>query len=157
MADSPEPSPEDVARQARQHVRSLRAAGIEWVPAVDEAADALSAADITAAAAAPVLQSSLFAAGPDADESRAPAQRRHELEVLAGHVAGCTRCAELVATRTQTVFGVGPPDPALCFVGEAPGGDEDRQGEPFVGQAGQLLNRIISACGLRREEVYICN
>jgi DNA polymerase len=77
--------------------------------------------------------------------------------MLTQTVAGCTRCAELVATRTQTVFGVGLLDPPLCFIGEAPGADEDRQGEPFVGQAGQLLNRIIAACGLRRDEVYICN
>jgi DNA polymerase len=62
-----------------------------------------------------------------------------------------------VANRTQTVFGVGRPDVELCFVGEAPGVDEDAQGEPFVGAAGQLLNRIIAACGMKREDVYICN
>jgi DNA polymerase len=84
-------------------------------------------------------------------------QRRHELKVLAGKVSGCTRCAELAATRTQTVFGVGPIGAELCFIGEAPGADEDAQGEPFVGAAGQLLNRIIAACGMKREEVYICN
>src|SRR5262249_16448961 len=61
------------------------------------------------------------------------------------------------STRTQTVFGVGKLDPDICFVGEAPGADEDAQGEPFVGAAGQLLNRIISACGMKREDVYICN
>jgi DNA polymerase len=55
------------------------------------------------------------------------------------------------------VFGVGPFSPELCFIGEAPGADEDRQGEPFVGAAGQLLNRIIAAMGMKREEVYICN
>ena len=60
-------------------------------------------------------------------------------------------------SRSQTVFGVGPLDPELCFVGEAPGADEDQRGEPFVGEAGQLLNRIIAACGMKREEVYICN
>jgi DNA polymerase len=52
---------------------------------------------------------------------------------------------------------VGPLDPELCFIGEAPGADEDAQGEPFVGAAGQLLNRIIAACGMKREEVYIAN
>src|SRR5918912_213719 len=86
-----------------------------------------------------------------------PEQRRHELDVLAERVSKCPRCAELVATRTQTVFGVGRVDPEVCFVGEAPGADEDATGEPFVGAAGQLLNRIISACGMRREDVYICN
>jgi DNA polymerase len=84
-------------------------------------------------------------------------QRQQALAELAREVALCTRCASLAATRTQTVFGVGPVDAELCFVGEAPGADEDRQGEPFVGAAGQLLNRIIAACGLKREEVYICN
>ena len=72
-------------------------------------------------------------------------------------VAACTRCEELARTRTQTVFGVGNPYARLVFVGEAPGSDEDRQGEPFVGAAGQLLNRILQACTLSREEVYICN
>ncbi|MDB5310489.1 MAG: Uracil glycosylase superfamily protein [Gemmataceae bacterium] len=86
-----------------------------------------------------------------------PADRRHELTVLAESVAPCARCPELYATRTQTVFGVGPVDPDICFVGEAPGADEDATGEPFVGRAGQLLNRIIAACGYEREEVYICN
>ena len=79
------------------------------------------------------------------------------LATLAERVRPCARCPELCATRTQTVFGVGRIDPDLCFVGEAPGADEDAQGEPFVGAAGQLLNKIIVACGLKREEVYICN
>lgn len=84
-------------------------------------------------------------------------QRRHELTVIAERVANCTRCPQLASTRSRTVFGVGPIDAELCFVGEAPGFDEDRTGEPFVGKAGQLLNRIIAACGMKREEVYICN
>jgi DNA polymerase len=86
-----------------------------------------------------------------------PDQRRHELAVLAERVSHCPRCVQLATTRTQTVFGVGRIDPELCFVGEAPGADEDAQGEPFVGAAGQLLNRIITACGMKREDVYICN
>ena len=72
-------------------------------------------------------------------------------------VAGCTRCAELASTRTQTVFGVGNPNARLCFLGEAPGADEDRLGEPFVGRGGQLLNKIIEACRIKREDVYILN
>lgn len=84
-------------------------------------------------------------------------ERRRALAVLAEQVAGCTRCPELVRSRSQTVFGVGPVGAELCFIGEAPGADEDAQGEPFVGAAGQLLNRIIEACKLRREDVYICN
>ncbi len=72
-------------------------------------------------------------------------------------VAACTLCADLVKNRTQTVFGAGDPHARLCFLGEAPGADEDRLGEPFVGKAGQLLDRIISACTLRREQIYILN
>ena len=79
------------------------------------------------------------------------------LEQLAACVADCTRCAELAETRTQTVFGVGDPHAKILFLGEAPGADEDRQGEPFVGRAGKLLDDIITACKLKREEIYICN
>ncbi len=79
------------------------------------------------------------------------------LDILEQQVAGCTRCDELASTRTQTVFGVGDPHARLWFLGEAPGADEDRLGEPFVGRAGQLLTKIIEACGLRRENVYIAN
>jgi uracil-DNA glycosylase family 4 len=69
----------------------------------------------------------------------------------------CTRCKLHRLGRRQIVFGVGNPDADLMFVGEAPGGDEDIQGEPFVGRAGQLLTKIIEAIGLRREDVYIAN
>jgi uracil-DNA glycosylase family 4 len=72
-------------------------------------------------------------------------------------VCACTKCPHLVSSRTQTVFGVGNPDADLMFVGEAPGADEDTQGEPFVGRAGQLLTRIIETMGLRRSDVYIAN
>ncbi len=85
------------------------------------------------------------------------ADRREQLEALCAQVARCTRCSELVANRTQTVCGVGNPQPRLCMLGEAPGAEEDRQGEPFVGRAGQLLNRILEACTLSREDVYILN
>ena len=84
-------------------------------------------------------------------------ERNAQLEVIRQEVAACSRCGELASSRTQTVFGVGNTSPRLCFVGEAPGADEDRQGEPFVGKAGQLLTRIIEACTLRREDVYILN
>ena len=77
-------------------------------------------------------------------------------ESLAEAVHRCTRCA-LHATRTQTVFGVGRRDAALMIIGEAPGAEEDRQGEPFVGPAGQLLNAMLRAINLRREDVYIAN
>ncbi|MGH8582713.1 MAG: uracil-DNA glycosylase [Gammaproteobacteria bacterium] len=79
-----------------------------------------------------------------------------DLDTLRGVVAGCRRC-DLHRTRTQTVFGVGNPHPEWLIIGEAPGADEDRQGEPFVGRAGQLLNAMLAAIGLCREEVYIAN
>jgi DNA polymerase len=79
------------------------------------------------------------------------------LEILRDEVAACAKCHELATTRTQTVFGVGNPRARLCFLGEAPGADEDRLGEPFVGRGGQLLNKIMEACRLKREDVYILN
>jgi DNA polymerase len=79
------------------------------------------------------------------------------LDAIRQEVAACQKCSELCSTRTQTVFGVGNPRARLCFLGEAPGADEDRQGEPFVGRAGQLLTKIIEACTLARGDVYILN
>ena len=90
-----------------------------------------------------------------------PPQSRPEriaaLETLSCQVAQCTLCPILAKTRTQTVFGVGNPEARVAFFGEAPGADEDRQGEPFVGRAGQLLTKIIEACGFKRDDVYILN
>ncbi len=86
-----------------------------------------------------------------------PAGRADTWEILQSEVKACTRCSELASTRTQTVFGVGNRRPRLCFMGEAPGADEDKQGEPFVGAAGKLLNKILEACKLARSDVYILN
>ena len=94
------------------------------------------------------------------DASESPAQAGApilSLDVIQKEVATCTRCSELAGTRTQTVFGVGNPHARLCFLGEAPGADEDRTGIPFVGRGGQLLTKIIEACRLTREDVYILN
>ncbi|MEK7260717.1 MAG: uracil-DNA glycosylase [Pseudomonadota bacterium] len=77
-------------------------------------------------------------------------------QALQEAVRSCTQCG-LHKTRTQTVFGVGDPAASWMFIGEAPGADEDKQGEPFVGRAGQLLNAMLFAMGLKREEVYIAN
>ena len=79
-----------------------------------------------------------------------------EWQTLQDAVRTCTKCG-LHKTRTQTVFGVGDPAASWMFIGEAPGADEDRQGEPFVGRAGQLLNAMLFAMGLKREQVYIAN
>lgn len=84
-------------------------------------------------------------------------ERTNQLQLVQTEVSGCIKCAELAACRTNTVFGVGNVKPQLCFLGEGPGADEDRQGEPFVGAAGQLLNRIIESCHMKREDVYILN
>jgi DNA polymerase len=156
---------------ARQRLESLRSAGIEWLPTAPLPEPSVILSPPSAggeghdkeAELAPVAESaappSLF--GTPEVEPSAPKlsveERRHALEVLSERVSKCTRCAALVANRRQTVFGIGKIDPELCFIGEAPGSEEDLQGEPFVGPAGQLLNRIIAACGMRREEVYICN
>jgi uracil-DNA glycosylase family 4 len=85
---------------------------------------------------------------------------RNAAEALAAvraEIGDCTRCKLHTMGRTQVVFGVGNPDADLMFVGEAPGADEDVQGIPFVGRAGQLLTKIIEAIGLTRDEVYIAN
>lgn len=84
-------------------------------------------------------------------------QRNAQLTLLSEQVGDCQRCDELSNCRTNTVFGVGNIQPRLAFFGEGPGADEDRLGEPFVGRAGQLLNKIIAACKMSREEVYIFN
>ncbi len=83
---------------------------------------------------------------------------QQQLAALAEEVSLCTRCQELAAARTQTVFKDGPPNADLMFIGEAPGQDEDAQGVPFVGRAGQLLTKIIAGgMQMRRQDVYICN
>lgn len=76
---------------------------------------------------------------------------------LQQRIADCKTCPELVANRTQTVFGVGNQQADWMIIGEAPGADEDQQGEPFVGRAGQLLNAMLNALGLKRQQVYIAN
>jgi DNA polymerase len=115
--------------------RYLEALGIElWQPR-------------TAAASAPVPAATPAPPVPSSSGS---------WEALRTEVAGCTRC-DLARTRTQTVFGVGDPHAELLVIGEAPGADEDAQGEPFVGRAGQLLNSMLRAMGHPRESVYIAN
>ena len=102
---------------------------------------------------------------PEAGESPSPtgvgpatttAVADMDWETLRQQVMSCTQCP-LHETRTQAVFGVGHPQAELLIIGEAPGADEDRQGEPFVGRAGQLLNEMLRAIGLSRDAVYIAN
>lgn len=85
-----------------------------------------------------------------------PAKKQETLEQIRKDLGDCQRC-KLGATRKNLVFGIGNPHARLVFVGEGPGADEDAQGEPFVGDAGKMLNRIIAAMELKREDVYICN
>jgi uracil-DNA glycosylase len=163
-----------------QHLESLRRSGVStWksiAAASPQAAPVEDGAAITTTSPPAVTsRSALFeqesppempkrAPHPSAHRAQefqplelAPEERPDRLAELRARVAACTRCQELARTRTQTVFGVGNPNARILFVGEAPGADEDRLGEPFVGRAGQLLNDIIKACRLQREDIYICN
>src|SRR5262245_59072089 len=137
MADSSEGA--RIARQVQAHLESLREAGVEWLPQAAE--------PLTVAAAEPASSSESAETAPAAAPASGPslADRRQALTLLAQEIAPCRLCGELASTRTQTVFGDGQAGVELCFVGEAPGADEDAQGLPFVGAAGQLLNKIIAA------------
>jgi len=100
----------------------------------------------------------LVRATPAVASASAPQGGKAEaLTALRERIGPCDRCPHLRDFRAHVVFGVGNPEAELMFVGEAPGADEDLQGEPFVGRAGQLLTKIIEAMGFRREEVYIAN
>src|SRR6266481_1459407 len=106
------------------------------------------------------VAASLAEAGVSPTGLRLQQTASNKAQILASvreRVRGCTKCPHLACTRTQTVFGVGNPDAELMFIGEAPGVDEDKQGEPFVGRAGQLLTKIIKAMNFAREDVYIAN
>ncbi len=127
---------------ARRHAM-LEAMGIDvWVRR-----DAVDAGDGAIAPVVGPVPRGMPASGGDAVA---------ELAALAQEVAACTACP-LAETRTQTVFGVGAATARCLVIGEAPGAEEDRRGEPFVGRAGQLLNAMLAAIGLARESVYIAN
>jgi uracil-DNA glycosylase len=91
------------------------------------------------------------------DDTTPPAYRREALKALYEEARGCTRCAELAATRQTVVFGAGNADADLMFVGEAPGATEDKLGLPFVGQAGKLLEQLLDEIGIARADVFIAN
>lgn len=155
-----------VARVAIQADPSEAAATTQRAPALEPVSAPRREAPVVAApaesaAAKPVsAQRNLPGELPAPDAGGAPLSRPQRIEALAlvnDEVVACRRCADLCRLRTRTVFGVGDPEARLVFLGEAPGADEDRQGEPFVGRAGQLLTKIIEACTLRREQVYILN
>lgn len=108
--------------------------------------------------AAPALDGADEAVMTETTPGAAPRPLAEALAALRTEIGpACTRCKLHTLGRRQVVFGVGAPQARLMFVGEAPGEDEDKQGEPFVGRAGQLLTKIIEAIGLTREQVYIAN
>lgn len=115
--------------------------------------DRLSAVDPVKYPPAPVSP----APKPPVPAASADDGRLSKLEELKGKILACTRCPNLVASRTQVVYGVGNPFAELLFVGEAPGEEEDLKGEPFIGKAGQLLTKIIGAMEYTREEIFIAN
>jgi uracil-DNA glycosylase len=137
--------------------RALRA-HVEWQAATGATGlERASNAPALTRAPAPALTEAVAANAPEAARAPTPAgdvQKR--LQMLEEAVRPCTRCG-LAKHRKQTVFARGSGSSGVCFVGEGPGADEDAQGSPFVGKAGQLLDRMIEAMGLDRDEVYVCN
>jgi DNA polymerase len=105
---------------------------------------------------APPPVAEVMTTAPAADDDPSRPRGARGLAMVREELGDCQRC-KLAPLRTNLVFGVGNPEAHLVFVGEAPGADEDAQGEPFVGKAGQLLTKMIEAMGYRREDVYICN
>jgi len=137
------------ARAIRQRLESLAAAGVTDLPR-PRPQQAASSAPPAAREAAPQPPAATSAAA-------ATGSRDQALAVIREEVAVCRRCEHLACTRQNTVFGAGAATARICFFGEAPGADEDVSGMPFVGRAGQLLTKIIEACTLTRDEVYILN
>jgi len=131
----------------QSYIHYLQRLGVTELPVTLALSGRTEADALSARASATTLP--VQGAGLDAEPTVRLAQ-------LAAAVHDCRKCG-LHRGRTQVVFGTGDPAAALVFVGEAPGYEEDVQGEPFVGAAGQLLNRIIAAIGLRREQTYILN
>ena len=139
----------ELAESLKRHLGRRRRAGIRVVPSGQ------SRVVIEPKVAGDSLLSSSTDEGLFAPQS--PVQKLESLEELRAEIGDCRRC-KLCAGRTHIVFGVGNPRARAMFVGEGPGRDEDLQGEPFVGRAGQLLNDIITkGMGLKREDVYIAN
>lgn len=142
--------PERLGRVFRQHLETTRLLGVDFLPlGRNRSVDA----PISVAPAPIVEAKPTPAAAPDGER----AARQARLDALRSrHDAECPHCTKAKG-YTQTVFGEGDPCAGLMFVGEAPGAEEDRTGRPFVGRAGQKLDDMIKAMGLRREDVYIAN
>lgn len=132
------------------YLQDLEESGVDGIPA-----GLVTAARTTDTA---LQRSAALEQGIDKAMNEQPntAEKHETLEQIRKDLGACLRC-KLGSTRKNLVFGVGNPKARLVFVGEGPGADEDAQGEPFVGDAGKMLNRIIVAMELKREDVYICN
>ena len=143
--------------QLRTHLEMRARSGLQGV---GMAKTARREAPAEARAAAPVAAPALDLPDEGADAAPEKARRARTghvgLQLLRDELGDCQRC-KLAPSRQNLVYGVGNPDADLVFVGEAPGADEDAQGEPFVGKAGQLLTKMIEAMGYARADVYICN
>lgn len=127
----------DLVSQLKTHLNALRAAGIEFVPIAEP------------------LPLAVVGTGPSDTPVTPVDHRRNALKELAVVVSQCNRCPGLFATRTQTVFGAGPLSADVCFIGDAPGAEDDRTGTPFTGEPGALFDKILTAMGLGRDEVYL--
>lgn len=156
-------SSERVRRVLNQALESWKKSGVRWVgrPSL-LSAEPVPVSDSEPMESSPVPSKSSSTPRPGTKQENpscavATGDRQSRLAALAERVKACRKCEHLAKTRTQTVFGVGDPFAKVMFIGEAPGADEDATGEPFVGKAGQLLNKIIEASKLRREDLYICN
>lgn len=146
MSGSPLPTGERLgAKVETERASAEPLADDDWVPPMDDDWELLAETG-----------EEDFPSTPPAAESRAARIARLDWEELEGEVRQCAACG-LCSSRTQTVFGVGDRQADWLIVGEAPGADEDRQGEPFVGRAGKLLNPMLQAIGLKREQVFIAN
>ncbi len=152
----PEPAaPQPAAKAPAPHAAQSQPPAPKPVtaPPASKASEPVTIADVVAPIVVRETAAPPIAIGPNATIE----ERQAALTVLSERVAACVKCQELADSRKQTVFGVGNPNARIMFIGEAPGADEDRLGEPFVGAAGQLLDKIIVACKTKREDVYICN
>jgi len=134
----------DIAKVVRQHLE------------MDQDLAGFAMRGRPGASEAPEQQNQESGPVPSESEATVVAEKGAALEEIAKEVRQCCKCG-LGSTRTNGVPGEGSPDARIMFIGEAPGGDEDAQGRPFVGRAGQLLDKIITACGLKRNDVFIGN
>ncbi len=154
---------------AIQHLEGLKAQGVRHVTVSPESLAALAQAPrkVVQASAAPAATAVRIPQAAPAPRAPAPiiaaplavadSAKAAAFAELRSRAMLCVKCPNLAASRKNVVFGVGNPEAELMFVGEAPGADEDVQGEPFVGKAGQLLTKIIQTMGFSRDSVYIAN